>query len=243
MSLRNHVVAVRALAAGVLIWIAVQVGQGLWLGEWRYALSGVVGGLLWLTLVVVLPLRSSIALACPSCGYSYGPRILLKMACPHCGEPVPTDVCTGRGMIAVLVLLAALVVGKEAYTWPMALPSLPQEEVSVTVQRNAYPLVENYADFPQTQMEHYVLKPGTPEAEEVAEILSDYTYRRCWKTLRGDTAVSGLGEVQRYLSGTDFDLSLLGSRYAFINGAVYQIGLSGDGAGAELAARIVQALE
>lgn len=55
MSLRNHVVAVRALAAGVLIWIAVQIGQGLWLGEWRYALSGVVGGLLWLTLVVVLP--------------------------------------------------------------------------------------------------------------------------------------------------------------------------------------------
>ena len=147
-----------------------------------------VGGLLWLTLVVVLPLRSSIALACPSCGYSYGPRILLKMACPHCGEPVPTDVCTGRGMIAVLVLLAALVVGKEAYTWPMALPSLPQEEVSVTVQRNAYPLVENYAAFPQTQMEHYVLKPGTPEAEKMAEILSDYTYRRCWKTLRGDTA-------------------------------------------------------
>lgn len=243
MSLRNHVVAVRALAAGVLVWIAVQVGQGLWLGEWRYALSGVVGGLLWLALVVVLPLRSSIALACPSCGYSYGPRILLKMACPHCGEPVPTDVCTGRGMIAVLVLLAALVVGKEAYTWPMALPSLPQEEVSVTVQRNAYPLVENYAAFPQTQMEHYVLKPGTPEAEEVAEILSDYTYRRCWKTLRGDTAVYGLGEVQCYLSGTDFDLSLLGSRYAFINGAVYQIGLAGDGAGAELAARIAQALE
>ncbi len=226
MSLRNHVVAVRALAAGVLIWIAVQVGQGLWLGEWRYALSGVVGGLLWLALVVVLPLRSNIALACP-----------------HCGEPVPTDVCTGRGMIAVLVLLAALVVGKEAYTWPMALPSLPQEEVSVTVQRNAYPLVENYAAFPQTQMEHYVLKPGTPEAEEVAEILSDYTYRRCWKTLRGDTAVSGLGEVQCYLSGTEFDLSLLGSRYAFINGAVYQIGLAGDGAGAELAARIAQALE
>lgn len=146
-------------------------------------------------------------------------------------------------MIAVLVLLAALVVGKEAYTWPMALPSLPQEEVSVTVQRNAYPLVENYAAFPQTQMEHYVLKPGTPEAEEVAEILSDYTYRRCWKTLRGDTAVYGLGEVQCYLSGTDFDLSLLGSRYAFINGAVYQIGLAGDGAGAELAARVAQALE
>lgn len=185
MSLRNHVVAVRVLAAGVLVWIAVQVGQGLWLGEWRYALSGVVEGLLWLTLVV----------------------------------------------------------GTEAYTWPMALPSLPQEEVSVTVQRSAYPLVENYAAFPQTQMEHYVLKPGTPEAEEVAEILSDYTYRRCWKTLRGDTAVSGLGEVQCYLSGTDFDLSLLGSRYAFINGAVYQIGLSGDGAGAELAARIAQALE
>ena len=186
MSLRNHVVAVRALAAGVLVWIAVQVGQGLWMGEWRYALSGVAGGLLWLTLVVVLPLRSSIALACPSCGYSYGPRILLKMACPHCGEPVPTDVCTGRGMIAVLVLLAALVVGKEAYTWPMALPSLPQEEVSVTVQRNAYPLVENYAAFPQTQMEHYVLKPGTPEAEKMAEILSDYTYRRCWKTQRDE---------------------------------------------------------
>ena len=94
MSLRNHVVAVRTLAAGVLIWIAVQVGQGLWLGEWQYALSGVVGGLLWLTLVVVLPLRSSIALACPSCGYSYGPRILLKMACPHCGEKIPSDVCT-----------------------------------------------------------------------------------------------------------------------------------------------------
>lgn len=42
MSLRNHVWAIRVLAAGVLVWIAVQVGQGLWLGEWRYALGGVV---------------------------------------------------------------------------------------------------------------------------------------------------------------------------------------------------------
>lgn len=243
MSLRNHVWAIRALAAGVLVWIAVQAGQGLWLGEWRYALSGVVGGLLWLTLVVVLPLRTSIALACPSCGYSYGPRILLKMACPHCGEKIPSDICTGRGMIAALVLLAALVVGKEAYTWPMALPGLPREEVSLTVQRDAEPLMESVVVVPQMEVERYVLTPGTPEAEEVAEILSDYTYRRCWKTLRGDTAVSGLGEVQCYLSGTDFDVSLLGGRYAFINGAVYQIGLAGDGAGAELTARIAQALE
>lgn len=243
MSLRNHVWAVRALAAGVLLWIAVQSGQGLWLGEWRYALSMVVGGLLWLTLVVVLPLRSSIALACPSCGYSYGPRILFKMTCPHCGEPVPTDVCTGRGMIAVLVLLAAVVVGTQAYTWPMALPSLPQEEVSVSVLRNAAPIVEDGVVVPQMDGERYVLKPGTPEAEEVAEILSDYTYRRCWKTLRGDTSISGGGEVHCYLYGPDFDVSLTGNRYAWINGAVYQIGLAGDGAGAELAARIAQALE
>lgn len=89
MSLRNHVVAVRALAAGVLIWIAVQIGQGLWLGEWRYALSGVVGGLLWLTLVVVLPLRSSIALACPSCGYSYAPVFCLKWPAPTAGSRYP----------------------------------------------------------------------------------------------------------------------------------------------------------
>ena len=231
------------LAASVLVWIAVQVGQGLWLGEWRYALGGVVGGLLWLTLVVVLPLRTSIVLACPACGYSYGPRILLKMACPHCGEKVPSDVCTGRGMIVALVLLAAAVVGVQAYTWPMALPSLPQEEVSLTVQRDAEPLVESVVVIPQVQVEHYVLTPGTPEAEEVAEILSDYTYRRCWKTLRGDTSISGMGEVRCYLSGTNFDLSLLGGRYAFINGAVYQIGLAGDGAGAELTARIAQALE
>lgn len=243
MSLRNHVWAIRVLAAGVLVWIAVQVGQGLWLGEWRYALGGVVGGLLWLTLVVVLPLRTSIVLACPACGYSYGPRILLKMACPHCGEKVPSDVCTGRGMIVALVLLAAVVVGVQAYTWPMALPSLPQEEVSLTVQRDAEPLVESVVVIPQVQVEHYVLTPGTPEAEEVAEILSDYTYRRCWKTLRGDTSISGMGEVRCYLSGTNFDLSLLGGRYAFINGAVYQIGLAGDGAGAELTARIAQALE
>ena len=80
MSLRNHVAAVRALAAGVLIWIAVQVGQGLWLGEWRYALSGVVGGLLWLTLVVVLPLRSSIAMA---------PVFCLKWPAPTAGSRYP----------------------------------------------------------------------------------------------------------------------------------------------------------
>ena len=233
----------RALAAGVLVWIAVQVGQGLWLGEWQYALGGVVGGLLWLTLVVLLPLRTSNALACSACGYSYGPRILLKMTCPHCGEPVPSDICTGRSMIVALALLAALVVGREAYTWPMALPSLPEEEVSLTVQRDAEPLVESVVVIPQVQVERYVLTPGTPEAEKVAEILSDYTYRRCWKTLRGDTSISGMGEVRCYLSGTNFDLTLLGGRYAFINGAVYQIGLAGDGVGAELTARIAQALE
>ena len=119
----------------------------------------------------------------------------------------------------------------------MALPSLPQEEVSVTVQRNAYPLVENYAPFHRHRWSTMCSSPGTRKRRRWREILSDYTYRRCWKTLRGDTAVSGLGEVQCYLSGTNFDLSLLGSRYAFINGAVYQIGLTGDGAGAELAAR------
>lgn len=63
--------------------------QGLWLGEWRYALSGVVGGLLWLTLVVVLPLRSSIALACPSCGYSYAPVFCLKWPAPTAGSRYP----------------------------------------------------------------------------------------------------------------------------------------------------------
>lgn len=243
MSLRDHVWAMRVLTAGVLVWIAVQVGQGLWLGEWRYALGGVVGGLLWLTLAVLLPLRTSNALACPACGYSYGPRILLKMTCPHCGEPVPSDICTGRGMIIALVLLAALVVGVQAYTWPMALPGLPQGEVTVTVQQDAEPLVESVVVIPQVQVEHYVLTPGTPEAEEVAEILADYTCRRCWKTLRGDTSISGMGDVRCYLSGTNFDLSLLGGRYAFINGAVYQIGLAGDGAGAELTARIAQALK
>ena len=125
----------------------------------------------------------------------------------------------------------------------MALPSLPQEEVSLTVQRDAEPLVESVVVIPQVQVERYVLTPGTPEAEEVAEILSNYTYRRCWKTLRGDTSISGMGEVRCYLSGTNFDLTLLGGRYAFINGAVYQIGLAEDGAGAELTARIAQALE
>lgn len=243
MSLRSHVWAVRALAAGALVWTMAQAGLGLWLGEWRYALSGVVGGLLWLALVVVLPLRTSVALACPGCGHSYGPRILLKMACPRCGEPVPTDVCTGRGVIAALVLLAALGVGTAVYTWPMALPGLPQEEVSVSVLRDAAPIVEDGVVVPQMDGERYVLTPGSPEAEEVAEILSDYTYRRCWKTLRGDTAVSGLGEVRCYFYGPDFDVSLTGNRYAWINGAVYQIGLAGDGAGAELAARVAQALE
>ena len=63
--------------------------------------------------------------------------------------------------------------------------SLPQEEVSLTVQRDAEPLVESVVVIPQVQVEHYVLTPGTPEAEEVAEILSDYTYRRCWKTCGG----------------------------------------------------------
>ena len=53
-----------------------------------------------------------------------------------------------------------------------------QEEVSLTVQRDAEPLVESVVVIPQVQMERYVLTPGTPEAEEVAEILSDYTYRR-----------------------------------------------------------------
>lgn len=243
MSLRNHVWAVRVLAAGTLVWIVVQVGLGLWLGEWRYALAEAAGGFLWLALVVVLPLRTSNALACPACGYSYGPRILGKMTCPHCGEPVPTDVRTHRGVIVALVLLAALVVGTEAYTWPMALPSLPEEEVSVTVLREADPIVEDFVAIPQMDGERYVLTPGSPEAEEVAEILSGYIYRRCWKTLRGDTAVSGLGEVRCYFYGPGFDVSLLGNRYAWINGAVYQIGLVGDGAGAELAARVAQALE
>lgn len=243
MSLSNHIWAVRVLAIGTLLWTAAQVGLGLWLGEWRYALAEAVGGLLWLALVVILPLRTSNALACPTCGYSYGPRILRKMLCPHCGVSVPDDVRTGWGVVVALVLVAAVGVGTMVYTWPMTLPNLPQEEVSVTVLRKAEPIVEDSVLIPQTNGERYELTPGSPEAEEVAEILSDYIYRRCWKTLRGDTFVSGLWDVQCYLSGPDFDVSLLGNRYAWINGAVYQIGLVGDGAGAELTARVAQALE
>lgn len=245
MSLRGHVRAVRALAAGSLVWVMVQAGQGLWLGDWRYALSEAAGGLLWLALVVVLPLRTSGVLACPSCGHSYGPRILLKMACPRCGAPVPADVRTRRGVVCALALLAALAVGIQAYTWPMALPRLPEGEVSVVFQRDAEPLIPEgeFVAIPQVETRRCVLTPGSPEAEVVAEILSDYICRRCWKTLRGDTAVSGLGEVQCCLSGTDFDLSLLGNRYAFLNGAVYQIGLAGDGDGAELTQRLWDALE
>lgn len=243
MSLRNHVWAVRVLAVGTLAWIVAQVGLGLWLGEWRYALAEAIGGLSWLALVVILPLRTSNALACPACGYSYGPRILGKMTCPHCGASVPDDVHTGWSMVAALVLVAVVGVGTAVYTWPMALPSLPQEEVSVTVLREADPIVEDFVAIPQMDGERYVLTPGSPEAEEVAEIMSGYIYRRCWKTLRGDTAVSGLGEVHCYFYGPDFDVSLLGNRYAWINGAVYQIGLVGDGAGAELTARVAQALE
>lgn len=144
-----------------------------------------------------------------------------------------------------MALLAALAVGIQAYTWPMALPRLPKGEVSVVFQRDAEPLIPEgeFIAIPQVETRRCVLTPGSPEAGAVAEILSDYICRRCWKTLRGDTAVSGLGEVQCYLSGTDFDLSLLGSRYAFLNGAVYQVGLAGDGAGAELTQRLWDALK
>ena len=126
MSLRNHVWAVRVLAVGTLAWIVAQVGLGLWLGEWRYALAEAIGGLSWLALVVILPLRTSNALACPACGYSYGPRILRKMTCPHCGASVPDDVHTGWSMVVALVLVAVVGVGTAVYTWPMALPSLPR---------------------------------------------------------------------------------------------------------------------
>ena len=122
----------------------------------------------------------------------------------------------------------------------MALPGLPDEEVSVVVMLDAEPLIleeEHYA-LPQHEIRRYVLTPGSPEAEAVKEILSDYTYRRCWKTLRGDTHVSGLGEIQCYLNGPDFDVSFSGNRYVFLNGAVYQLGLVGDGTGAELTQRL-----
>lgn len=245
MSLRNHVRIVRVLAVGILIWTVAQAGVALWVGDWRFALAAVIGDLCFLALNVVLPLRTSNALACPSCGYSYGPRILLRMVCPHCGTPVPTDVRSSPGILVALILLAALGLGLVGYTWPMALPGLPDEEVSVVVMLDAEPLIleeEHYA-LPQHESKRYVLTPGSPEAEAVKEILSDYTYRRCGKTLRGDTSVSGLGEIQCYLNGPDFDVSFSGNRYVFLNGAVYQLGLVGDGAGAELTQRLWAVLE
>lgn len=245
MSLRNHVRVVRILAVGILIWTMAQAGVGLWPGDWRSALAAAIGSLCFLALDVVLPLRTSNALACPFCGYSYGPRILLNMTCPHCGKPVPTDVRSSRSLPAVLVLLAILGAGVAVYTWPTALPGLPDEEVSVVVMLDAEPLFleEEHIALPQHEIKRYVLTPGSPEAEAVEEVLSDYTYRRCGKTLRGDTHVSGLGEIQCYLNGADFDVSFLGNRYAFLNGAVYQLGLVGDGAGAELTQRLWAVLE
>lgn len=245
MSLRNHIRIVRVMAAVLLLWIVFQAGRSLLEGDWISALAAAVSGLAWLALTVLLPLGNSAALSCPACGRSYGPAILLRMRCPHCRREVPAQATTPRGITAAFLLLLALVVGTVAYTWPMSFPALSAKgEVTATLVRELEPeIADSFVAIPQSETKRYTLTPGSPQAKEVAEILSQYMYRRCWKTLRGDQFVSGVGELGCYFYGTGFDLSLLGCRYVYVNGAVYQVGWAGDSTGAELTARVAAVLE
>lgn len=245
MSLRNHIRLLRLLAAAVLLWTLFQAGESLRRGDLLSALAVTVSGLVWLALVEVLPLRESAILSCPACGRSFGPAILLRSRCPHCGAEVPKEARSPRRIAAAFLLLAVLTAGAAVYTWPMSFPTLPGEEVTVTVVRELEPLImeDIFVGIPQSETERYTIIPGSPQAEEIADILSDYTFRRCFKTLRGDHFISGTGEVGCYFYAPGFDVNLLGCRYVWVNDAVYQVGWAGDQAGAELTARVAAVLE
>ena len=245
MSLRNHIRLLRLLAAAALLWSLIQAGESLVRGDLLSALAVAMSGLIWLALVVLLPLKKSEILSCSACGRSFGPAILLRSRCPHCGAGVSGEARSPRRIAVAFLLILALTAGAAAYTWPMSFPTLPGEAVSVTVVRELDPLImeDIFVGIPQSETERYTLTPGSSQAEEIADILSDYTYRRCFKTLRGDHFISGTGEASCYFYAPGFDVNLLGCRYVWVNDAVYQVGWAGDQAGAELTARVAAVLE
>ena len=245
MRLRTNIRIVRGIAAVKLAFLTALLFPAL--------RAGGAGLLVWLMALLVLSaqqihlLRRSENLSCPFCGHSYGPKILLHMRCPHCGQDVPENACVSPFAWIPTALLGVLIIGILIYTRPLPFPQLAQAKGPVHIRyiQELPPQIEDFVAIPQAETGEFILEPQSPAAQAIDRILSRYTYRRCLKTLWDTTSFSGLGDYQFFLAipgSPPLELDLFGCRYLQYGDSVYQIGWFGDSAGAQLGAELAQAL-
>lgn len=212
----------------------------------------------WLALLLLLliwgglgvhTLSASPTLSCPLCGRSYGPRILFRMGCPHCGAEVPKNARSPKIIWMPTILLTVLLVGVGLYCRPLSFPDLTQVEgpIRITYIHDLPSVWVNHAAIPQSETTVLTVEPGSPEAAAVAAVLSRYTYHRCFKTLVKDNfiSLSDKGDDSFYISSQNSDalhLNLFSHQHMGCGGQVYHIGWYGIKRGKQLGAELAQAL-
>ena len=242
MKLRTTVRILRSLAALellTLLLLAVPFFSG-----------GYAGVLLWLAVVLLFAtqqgysLHRSSSLSCPLCGRSYGPKILLRARCPHCGEAVPGDGRRVRPLWIPAALLGLLIVAGGIYIRPLPLPDLTSAGEPVTVLWQApWTWDADLGIQVPTNTRRLVLEPGSAELQAVQTVLDRRTVHRNWETFTGGTSLRYGGlDGALWFSFGDRSLYVVRGRDLNIDGQVYQIGWLGDRAGAALLEDLAAAL-
>lgn len=240
------------------IWItrafALIFGVGLPTSLWPLPTSGPIGwlGLFFILLIWsifwVYNLCTSAVLACPLCGRSYSPRILLQMRCPHCGGEVPPVARSPRHIWVPTILFVALLAGIGVYCRPLSFPDLTHigAPIQVTCIQALPPVIKDQIAVPQQQTTQFTIEPDSPEMTELTETLSRYHYHRCFQTLSKTTTIEDIGDNSFFISSTDpdiLDLDILSCRHIWLGDRVYHIGWFGDGQGQQLGTELAQILK
>jgi len=247
MPLRLHIWITRAttlLFGGFLLFDLFDLTRTGFAGWLALNLNLLILGGFW-----VHTLSASPTLSCPLCGRSYGPRILFRMGCPHCGAEGPKDARSPKIIWVPTILLTVLLVGVGLYCRPLSFPDLTQVEGPIRIAYiHDLPTVwEEHVPLPQNETKVLTVEPDSPEAAAMTAVLSRYTYHRCFKTLTKDYSISlpDKGDDSFYISFQNsdaLDLNLFSHRHMGCGRQVYHIGWYGNKQGKQLGAELAQAL-